>query len=230
MAETPKPEKDTRTKILDAARDLFVSLGYARVTMRRIAQKIGYTPTTIYLHFKDKEAMLRELVANDFFAMTARFREIAAIADPGERLRATGMAYVEYGLAYPNHYRLIFLTNNVPVLEECAILNDQQRGNPEYDAYAFLTHTVAACIETGYVRPEYRDVEQTAQMLWSAVHGVVSLYISKSHDTWLTWKPPLDTARLLIDTLTRGILVPPDEIAALDAARAAASPTEAARG
>jgi len=203
-------ENDTRSKILDAARDLFVSLGYARVTMRGIARAIGYTPTTIYLYFKDKEAMLRELVANDFFAMTARFRQIANIPDPVERLRATGLAYIEYGLAYPNHYRLIFMTNHVPVIKKGAILDERQRGNPEHDAYAFLTHTVRACVESGRVRTEYLDVEQTSQMLWSAVHGVVTLYIARSHDTWLDWKPPMDTARMLIDTLTQGVTLPDD--------------------
>jgi AcrR family transcriptional regulator len=209
---TQPKEAPTRTKILDAARDLFVTMGYARVTMRSIAKAIGYTPTTIYLYFKDKEAMLRELVANDFFAITARFRQIAEIADPVERLRATGLAYIEYGLAYPNHYRLIFMTNHVPVIEKGTILNAQQRGHPEHDAYAFLTDTVRECVATGRMRPEYSDVEQTSQMLLSAVHGVVSLYIARSHDTWLDWKPPMDTARLLIDTLTQGC-APTDDIA-----------------
>jgi AcrR family transcriptional regulator len=184
-------------------------LGYARVTMRKIAQAIGYTPTTIYLYFKDKQALLRELVVGDFLAMTARFQEISSVADPVERLRAIGMAYVEYGLAFPNHYRLIFFTDQIPALQECGPMPEVERGNPERDAYAFLTHTVQACVDSGRLRPEFNDVEQTAQMLWSAVHGIVSLYISKSHDPWLTWKPPMDTARLMIDTLTSGLLMSP---------------------
>jgi len=205
---TPPKESDTRSKILDAARDLFVSVGYARVTMRSIAQAIGYTPTTIYLYFKDKEALLRELVASDFFAITARFRQIADVADPMERLRAIGMAYVEYGLAYPNHYRLIFMTNHVPAIKKGSILTEQQRNNPEHSAYAFLTSTVRECIATGRLRPEFADVEATSQMLLSAVHGVVSLHIARSHDTWVEWKPPMDQARLLIDALTHGTLRP----------------------
>jgi AcrR family transcriptional regulator len=149
--------------------------------------------------------MLREMVAGDFLAMAARFRQIAGIADPVERLRATGMAYIEYGLQYPNHYRLIFMTGNVPTIDEAGPIAANDRGNPEHDAYAFFTHTVRACIESGRFRPEFRDVEQVSQMLWGATHGVVSLYIAKSHDKWIDWKPPLDTARTLIDTLTLGL-------------------------
>ena len=47
--------------ILDAARELFATEGYEAVTMRRIADRIEYSPTAIYFHFKDKESLVREL-------------------------------------------------------------------------------------------------------------------------------------------------------------------------
>src|SRR5438094_5711043 len=58
----------TRQRILDAARRMFVQRGYEATTMRAIAAKIGYTPTAIYHHFEDKEALVAELSALDFRA------------------------------------------------------------------------------------------------------------------------------------------------------------------
>src|ERR1700682_3848534 len=105
-----REREEIRSVILDAARELFVSDGYDAVTMRRIADRIEYSPTAIYFHFKDKQTLLQELCDTDFGALAHEFQKIARIADPVDRLRQIGRAYVEFGLAYPNHYRLMFMT------------------------------------------------------------------------------------------------------------------------
>src|SRR6185369_13375110 len=101
---------DTRQRILDAAREMFVRRGYEATTMRAIAERIRYTPTAIYHHFRNKEALLIELTSQDFRALAQAFQRIRTVADPVERLRAIGEAYVEFGLAHPMHYRLMFMT------------------------------------------------------------------------------------------------------------------------
>ena len=86
--------------ILDAARELFVAEGYEAVTMRKIAEKIEYTPTAIYFYFRDKEALVRALCGEDFETLENRFRQIAArVRDPMECLRQMGFAYLEFGLS-----------------------------------------------------------------------------------------------------------------------------------
>ena len=70
-----REKAEIREKILDAARDLFVSEGYEAVSMRKIADRIEYSPTAIYLHFKDKEAVMRELCDLDFLALALGVRE-----------------------------------------------------------------------------------------------------------------------------------------------------------
>src|SRR5262252_3839278 len=108
MGTTERRERERqelRTKILDAARELFASEGYEAVTMRKIAERIEYSPTAIYLCFKDKEAVLREICDADFGALAQRFAAIARLADPRERVMAAGRAYAEFGLTHPNHYR-----------------------------------------------------------------------------------------------------------------------------
>src|SRR5437879_1972140 len=87
---------ELRAKILDAARELFATQGYEAVTMRKVADKIEYSPTAIYLHFKDKTALIRELCDNDFMTFAGQFMKLVKISDPIERLRKVGYAYVDF--------------------------------------------------------------------------------------------------------------------------------------
>jgi AcrR family transcriptional regulator len=81
--ERREREKDqTRTAILDAARELFVSLGYEGVSMRAIAEKIEYSPTVIYNYFRDKEALISELCQSDFGRLAEQLHETAASPTP----------------------------------------------------------------------------------------------------------------------------------------------------
>src|SRR5438874_13792675 len=99
----------TRQKILDAARRMFVQRGYDATTMRAIAAKIGYTPTAIYHHFKDKDALVAELSALDFRALTQALQRVSSLADPVARLDKMGEEYVELGLTHPMQYQLMFM-------------------------------------------------------------------------------------------------------------------------
>ncbi|HEX8253404.1 MAG TPA: TetR/AcrR family transcriptional regulator [Thermoanaerobaculia bacterium] len=200
-----REREEIRTLILDAARELFVSEGVESVTMRRIADKIEYSPTAIYFHFKDKEALLAELCDCDFRAFAQRFNVIAQIADPVERLRAAGAAYVDFGLENPSHYRLMFMTPKA-ITAKTTEVSTIDKGNPEEDAYAFLQGIVAELMAKGRFRDELTDVELAVQVIWSAVHGVVSLEIAKCTDDWVAWRPFAARAQTTIEMILRGLL------------------------
>lgn len=195
---------ETRDLILDAARELFISEGYEGVSMRKVAEKIEYSPTAIYLHFKDKEDLFRELCHEDFARLAEELNVIALNPDPAERLRELGLAYIRFGAEYPNHYKLMFMTAHPPAkLDE----RDQEvKGNPEKDAYALLQHLVRQAVDAGIFRDEYADVDLIAQTLWSAVHGVISLQIAKSNDGWIDWVPLEPRAQVMVDCVMRGLL------------------------
>jgi AcrR family transcriptional regulator len=194
---------EIREKILEAARELFVKEGYEAVTMRKIAEKIEYSATAIYFHFKDKEAVMRELCETDFLTLAHQLTRIAKMPDPVERLRATGLAYADFAFEYPNHYRLMFMMPHPhPKEEEMAA----HKGNPEEDAYAFLKATVAEGIAAGRFLPGLDDAELLAQTMWAGMHGVVSLQIAKVEDPWVDWRPAQARAELMVDTLIRGLL------------------------
>ena len=205
-AERRERERDElRTKILDAARVLFVKDGFEAVTMRKIAERIEYSPTAIYLHFKDKSALLRELVAEDFTALGLHFEKMCSIDDPMERLVRCGKAYVEFGLAHPNHYLLMF-TMAPP--EDFDAKAASSAIDPRHDAYAFMRDAVAEAIERKLLRPELDDVELVAQTMWAAMHGIVSLEFGRK-DGHVEMRKPAALTDLMLDVLVRGVLVAP---------------------
>jgi len=196
---------ELRRKILETARKMFLSEGYEAVTMRKIAQKIEYSPTAIYLHFKDKDALFGELCRQDFLRLAQALSGIAEIKDPIEQLRRMGRAYLDFALEFPNHYRLMFMTPH-PV--EAEGMENLQKGNPEEDAYAFLKQIVAAAIKAERFRPEYTDAELIAQTFWAGIHGVASLQIAKHGDQWVDWRPITKRAEMMMDSQMNGMLKP----------------------
>lgn len=197
-----REREEIRTLILDAARELFAAEGVEAVTMRRIAERIEYSPTAIYFHFRDKEALLAELCDCDFRNFAQQFVEIAKIADPVERLKAAGRAYVAFGLTNQSHYRVMFMTPKITN----AKTDYSAKGNPEEDAYAFLKGIVAELIAQNRFRDGLADLDLLSQTIWSAVHGVVSLEIAKCKDAWVEWRPIEERTALTVDMILRGLL------------------------
>jgi AcrR family transcriptional regulator len=198
-----REKSETRDKILDAARELFVTEGYDGVSMRRVAEKIEYSPTAIYVHFADKNELFHELCQQDYSRLAEVFQSSAMSMDPVERLKQIGRTYIDFGVRYPNHYRFMFMTPHPaiePNEEEC-----EKKGNPELDAYAFLKWAVQQAIDAGRLREELVDAELVSQTVWAAVHGVISLNIAKCKDAWVDWRPVQDRAETMLDAIMRGL-------------------------
>jgi len=195
----------TREKILVAAREFFIAEGFEAVSMRRIADAIGYTPAAIYVHFKDKTELLITLGDRDFRFFHSKFRAIEAIPDPVDRLRAAGSAYINFALQHPRHYKLMFMTK-WPIIDplQCPL----EHGNVDEDSYAFLDSIVTDCIKAGRFGDGYRDHRIVTQVCWGAVHGVVSLHITHGEDPWCDFTNPKETASLLLDACIAGMLAP----------------------
>src|ERR1044071_2679340 len=90
-----REKTETREIILDAARELFITHGYEGVSMRKIAEKIEYSPTAIYVHFADKEALFHQLCQEDFGRLAEVFQGANMPADPLERVMQIGHVYVD---------------------------------------------------------------------------------------------------------------------------------------
>jgi AcrR family transcriptional regulator len=193
---------EVREKILDAALEFFANEGAEGVTMRALADAIEYSPPVIYAHFRDKEAIIRELCHRQLRALAKRFSTFAGL-DPLERLRRIGYNYADFAIEHPSHFRFMFLTPH-PMAE----LDEGERNNPELHAYAFLEQTVTEALAAGVFRPEYTDAEELTQICWAAAHGLVALQNIKAGDTWMQWRDARTTARRLIDATLNGLVKP----------------------
>lgn len=205
-----REKSETRDKILDAARELFVTEGYEGVSMRRVAEKIEYSPTAIYVHFSDKQQLFHELCQQDYARLAEVFQSSAMSSDPIERLKQIGNTYTEFGVRYPNHYKFMFMTPHPP--QEPDEEDREIMGNPEVDAYAFLKWAVQQAIDAGRFREELQDAELISQTLWASVHGVIALHIAKGCDPWVDWRPLAQRAQLMLDVTLRGLVRNPGEV------------------
>jgi AcrR family transcriptional regulator len=187
-----------RQDILDAARELFVKEGYDNVSMRRVAEKIEYSPTTIYLYFEDKASLLYAICEETFAKLAKRQEAIARDSDdPIESLRQVCRAYVDFGLKYPNHYKLTFINHPQHPKDDKRHLREESMG---MKAYGNLRSGVEACIQAKRFRET--NVEAVTQMIWAGGHGITSLLISMPDFPWVKKNELID---LTIDTLLEGL-------------------------
>ena len=189
-----------RQEILDAASELFVRDGYENVSMRRIADKIEYSPTTIYIYFKDKAELLEQVCQETFAKLVQKLSKIMEQpGDPIERLKNGLVAYIEFGLQNPHQYRATFM---MPIPEAFDRAKHHQMDSPGMQAFSFLTRGLTECISAGKMRAV--NVELAAQTLWAGIHGVTSLLIT--HQTF-PWAGREKVIHATVDTLVAGLAV-----------------------
>ena len=199
IAERREREKeDVRRKILDAAHDLFAARGYENVTMRAVADVIEYSPTTIYQHFANKDALVEALCFADFEKLSDVMNQGPLPSHPVDRIRALGGAYAAFGIANPNHYRFMFMTpgdwkNHA-----------NQEGAPPARSYAVLRDAVVDAMEQGFFRKD--DVDLVSQVLWSGIHGVVSLLITFKSDQFPQGPPRPGLVDAAVEATLQGLV------------------------
>ena len=191
-----REKEQLRRQILSAARELFVNEGYENVSMRKIADKIEYSPTTIYLYFKDKADLLDSVCKETLLSLLNTLELLKRDKiDPVEVLRKSGKAYVEFGLKYPQDYKLTFVVR--PQFQKGLGLQEGSVGERVFD---YLRAMVSECIRQERFRQV--DVEITGQALWSAVHGVTLLLIDFPDFPWTDKDKLIDT---VIQTMIKGL-------------------------
>ena len=188
-----------RAEILAAAERIFVEHGYEGATIRKIADEVGLSSTALYMHFAEKGEILHEIFRQAFAALLEL--NMAVMAEPGgpeQRLRRMMQAYVDFGFANPNAYRLIYMTRPVE-LQHGAQLAAQELGASLYRSFEQAVEDAEA---DGLLR---RDARTTAQALWAGCHGVVSLIITKPYFDWVDRETLVAT---LLDGLFAGLMKP----------------------
>ncbi len=197
----PKGEgRQLRAEILAATEQMLLETGSARaVSIRGVADAVGVTPPSIYRHFADKTTLIFEVCARHFVALEDYITAACAgIDDPVERLSTMGRSYIEFGVANPEPYRIMFMT-------PADVAPEEFQGSVLVDSACFdqLLECVQACIDADRFRPECGDAYRLSLGFWARVHGLTSLLISKPTMDWPDDPEFLDE---FSDTCLRGVV------------------------
>jgi AcrR family transcriptional regulator len=173
-----RQKQQLRDQILAAARQLFVTDGYHGLSMRRLAEKIEYSPTAIYLHFRDKDDLVLSLCEETFGRLVRELESVPPQRDPIAQLKLGLRRYIDFGLKNPQHYLVTF------------VLPDAHRHDPSaaadttagMRALGILRAEIERCIAAKKLRRV--DVDTATRVLWSAIHGVTSLLIVFPNFPW----------------------------------------------
>ena len=158
--------------ILKGAKKLFLERGIEQTTIRNIADEIDYSVGTVYVYFKDKNAILHDLHSIGFQELGGYFTELFAIKDPMERLRKMGFTYLKFAMENSEMYDLMFIVKAPMEFIESTEKEAWTEGADTFDA---LKKTVEECMNEGHF--EGHSLEALSFMIWSLVHGMCCLEI-----------------------------------------------------
>ncbi|MDE2997375.1 MAG: TetR/AcrR family transcriptional regulator [Bacteroidota bacterium] len=193
-----KEEKGLRRAILDTARELLTSVGYARLSMRNIANEIGYSATSIYLHFESKDDLVHALIDEGVELLYGRLTEAdESGSSPEERLEAMCRAYVSFGMERTEYYEIMYVLHPEYI---------KRYPTEKYRKARRILETMAAAIEQGMHEGTFREVEPmlAANLAWSQLHGVVTLLSSERVDKRIDQDELINAACLhVVDAMRR---------------------------
>jgi AcrR family transcriptional regulator len=184
------PKAALREQIMNAAAEVFAAEGYASVSMRKIAKRIGYTPMSIYLHFKDKADLLDCICEQAFADLYRRHERVdAEISDPRERLKAGMRTFIDFALQNPSYYRATFIRKG-----EAMPRRDRIRARTA----ALKRRQVAAFLDPSASEDE---VEVATQVVMVAENGVATMLTANPK----RWVEPTKLVAAVTETVAKGL-------------------------
>ncbi|MBK9256926.1 MAG: TetR/AcrR family transcriptional regulator [Saprospiraceae bacterium] len=172
MGITERKERErTELKelVLLKAKEILDKEGFEKLSIRRIAKAVEYSPATIYLYFQDKDEIIYELMEMGFELMGKVLADAFGETDPVEKIRKIGYGYVRFGLENPDWYDLMFNSQKP--------MNHIERCQSEWGhGIGLFEYLVATCDELTKSRKDITSEPRIlALQLWSTVHGLVTL-------------------------------------------------------
>jgi len=181
-ARKQKETEALREQVLDKAEEIFVEEGLERVTMRRIAASIDYAPTVLYRLFANKADLTDHLIARGYNGVREYYETALQQSDPDPKviLKSILSAYVDYALCHPNHYRMWFESGSVRFEGQQLRMT---HGRLQFIVYQVWLDNIEACRSKGLFAGW--DTQEVFQILWSRVHGLISLRLQHPKMPWM---------------------------------------------
>jgi AcrR family transcriptional regulator len=173
-ARNDAAKAEVRELILATARQFVIKNDFAQLSIRKLADLIGYAPGTIYLYFRDRDELVREICVRGLVELSAKIQAAAEVADAQNRLTALLYAYVDFAMENPETYRLSFMENPAFTQEAMRAEPLETEDGAGKQAFAQIVKTLQKLKgERKINRAENEHL--LAELLWTTVHGIVSL-------------------------------------------------------
>ena len=164
--------EEARRAILDAAGSILIDDGYEHFTMRKLADRCGYTAPTIYNHFGDKNGLIDALLEEVFHELVELLSHVQRDCDPLDTMRAQFIAFVDFALRNPTHYRLLTTPRD-----------ERSQPPPSGEkAIALLEEPLQALAAAA--RLKVTDSSAVQQSFWALMHGLISLQTNRPNYEW----------------------------------------------
>ncbi|MBW7869090.1 MAG: TetR/AcrR family transcriptional regulator [Brumimicrobium sp.] len=191
-----KHKEDIKLSILNAAKTLFTEKGFEATSIRNIASEIGYSPTTIYLYYKDKNDIIYTLHQEGFDILRNKLTVLAFVENPFERLKALGKAYLKFAKEHRDYYELMFIQ------KEPMNFLDQDPNKEIWEGgrqiFSFIVGTISECQNMGYFNED--SPNDIALHSWGFVHGLCSLYLTTRLEKVACENFSTEPAEVLLDS------------------------------
>lgn len=178
---------ETRRRITVCAMRLFQEDGYHAVSMRRLASEVGCTVMTLYRYFDGKIDILRGLWAEVFAEL---FEGLAALAaredDPGLRLKAVAMGYLDFWLSRREHYFLVFMSSGVSQSDVSVFVDE--------DGVVEKFNLLRDCVAAALPGASADEIDLKTQFLLCALNGIAHNLITIGAYPWVDPERLVDEA------------------------------------
>jgi AcrR family transcriptional regulator len=170
VSERKEREKlEMQKLILDAARELFMKDGYENVSIRKIAEKIEYSPGTIYLYYKNKSEIFFVLCFLAFDSFYEEQKITDNITDPIHKLKESGRIYINFAIRNPEFFELMF--HMKAPLDK---YYDKVTGDVGSKSFRHLERIIDECMKSGYFKGFDKGTATISS--WAFVHGLATLF------------------------------------------------------
>lgn len=172
ISERKEREKmEMRSLILKEATRMFIEEGFEKASIRNIAERIEYSPATIYLYFKDKDEILFAIHEQGFDILLREMNKTAKITEPFERFCKVAEVYMKFAHENPEYYDLMFIIRSpMNKLSEC-----DSKWTCGFECYQVLKDIIQDCIDAKVMKP--MNIDYASISVWAFMHGLVSLSI-----------------------------------------------------
>lgn len=195
VARREREKENLRKTILHVAREVVVNDGYEAISLRTIADKIEYSPAALYLHFKDKDAILQALIDEGFDELATRLRNVSNRGSL-EGLVQQGLSYIQFAVDNPRLYEIMFLARSP---EDQEHLRASAEAPP--DCFVSLLEAVTDGQEQGTLTRSLPP-PVLAYSMWAQVHGMASIAIARQF-FWI----PADQIEILFRESAKAVVL-----------------------